>query len=110
MVALVCGCLLLGSVSSFSQVMNSQLKKNEATTLAKSQTARYASPVSVISAGSTKSLLATSLGAIMGGGALVLYAPIIINLWKAKSGEGMSPQTWLFNLLGIHISLINSRI
>lgn len=42
--------------------------------------------------------LASALGYIMGGGSLLLFAPIIINLVKAKSAQGMSVSTWLLQL------------
>ena len=53
-----------------------------------------------------KGVLAQGLGILMGGGAMVLYTPILIKLWKAKNGEGLSFQTWIFNLLGFTAAVL----
>ena len=53
-----------------------------------------------------KGVVAQSLGILMGGGAMVLYTPILIKLWKAKNGEGLSFQTWVFNLLGFTAAVL----
>ena len=52
------------------------------------------------STSSIKAIFAQSLGGVMFAGALLLYAPIILKLWREKNGDGMSFQTWIFNTMG----------
>jgi mannose-P-dolichol utilization defect protein 1 len=65
-----------------------------------------AEPFIVATASNTKGLIARALGGVMAGGALLLYTPIISNLLRAKSGEGLSTQTWIFNLLGFTSAIL----
>jgi mannose-P-dolichol utilization defect 1 len=45
-------------------------------------------------------VIAKALGYTMGAGALALYVPIIVKLKKEGDADGMSLQTWIFNILG----------
>lgn len=42
--------------------------------------------------------IASALGYAMGAGSLLLFAPILINILKAKSSKGMSVTTWVLQL------------
>lgn len=42
--------------------------------------------------------IASSLGYTMGAGSLLLFAPILLNLIRAKSSEGMSVSTWVLQV------------
>lgn len=55
---------------------------------------------------STKDIIAKALGYVLGFGALAVYLPIIINLIKAKSADGYSVETWIFNLIGLTIACL----
>ena len=50
-------------------------------------------------------LVAKGLGYVMGLGAVAVYLPIVIKLLSSKSSEGLSLQTWIFNLLGLSLSV-----
>lgn len=50
-------------------------------------------------------LIAKGLGYVMGLGAVAVYLPIVIKLLKSKTSEGLSLQTWIFNLLGLSLSV-----
>ena len=49
--------------------------------------------------------VANGLGYVMGFGAVVVYFPIVIKLLTSKSSDGLSLQTWIFNLLGLSLSV-----
>ena len=55
---------------------------------------------------STKDIVAKALGFVLGFGALAVYLPIIINLIKAKSADGYSVETWVYNLIGLTIACL----
>ena len=52
------------------------------------------------SSSSLQAVFAQSLGGVMFAGAVLLYTPILLKLWREKNGEGMSFQTWVFNTMG----------
>lgn len=53
-----------------------------------------------------KDAFAKALGYCMGIGAMALYSPMIIKLLKDKSADGMSAQTWMFNLFGMTLAIL----
>ena len=61
--------------------------------------------ISMNSAVNIKDILAKGLGYVMGLGALLVYAPIVINLLKSKTSEGYSFQTWIFNIIGLVLAV-----
>lgn len=62
--------------------------------------------VTTSTSSSLKAMLAQSLGGVMFAGALLLYTPIILKLWREKNGDGMSFQTWIFNTMGFTAALL----
>jgi mannose-P-dolichol utilization defect 1 len=111
-ILLFIGLILCGaSVSAFAPSKSSSLQKN----LVKTSSGLEAyvnsikdafAPAVVATASKSNGIIAQALGGVMAAGAVLLYAPIISNLLKAKSGEGMSIQTWVFNLLGFTAAII----
>lgn len=53
-----------------------------------------------------RTVIAKSLGYLIGLGAMALYSPIIIKLLKTKNPEGYSIQTWIFNIFGLGIQTL----
>ena len=51
-------------------------------------------------------VVARLFGYLLGAGSMLVYTPIIVSLLKAKSSDGYSVQTWIFNLLGLAVALI----
>lgn len=49
-------------------------------------------------------IFAKLLGYVMVLGSMTVYTPIIIGLLKSKSSEGLSTQTWIFNVIGITLA------
>jgi mannose-P-dolichol utilization defect protein 1 len=49
-------------------------------------------------------MLAKALGYIMGIGSMTVYTPILLNLLRVKSSEGLSTQTWIMNLIGLSLA------
>jgi len=46
-------------------------------------------------------VVAKILGYCMGGGSLLLYSPIAIQLLKDKNADGFSVSTWVYNVVGL---------
>ena len=63
-------------------------------------TAAATATASTPSSSSLQAVFAQSLGGVMFAGAVLLYTPILLKLWREKNGEGMSFQTWVFNTMG----------
>jgi len=42
----------------------------------------------------------------MGIGAMSLYTPIALNLYKNKNADGFSTATWVYNIIGMGIACI----
>ncbi len=42
----------------------------------------------------------------MGIGAMSLYTPIALNLYKNKNADGFSTATWIYNIIGMGIACI----
>jgi mannose-P-dolichol utilization defect protein 1 len=55
---------------------------------------------------SLKTVIAKSLGYMIGIGAMALYSPIIIKLLKTKDSKGYSIQTWIFSIFGIGTQIL----
>ena len=71
-------------------------------------TAAASTVAEATSTSSLKTIFAQSLGGVMFAGAVFLYTPIILKLWREKNGDGMSLQTWICNTMGftgIHYTL-----
>ena len=62
--------------------------------------------ISTTTAVTSKDIIAKGLGYVLGFGALAVYLPIIINLIKAKSADGYSVETWIYNLIGLTIACL----
>jgi hypothetical protein len=65
-----------------------------------------ASTIALSSSQNFKNILAKLLGYIMGAGAMAVYAPIVLNLLKTKDSKGFSLQTWIFNIVGLSLSVL----
>lgn len=52
-----------------------------------------------------KPILAKSLGYVMAVGAMVIYTPILIKISKQGSAAGFSVSTWIFNIIGLSLSI-----
>ena len=107
------GLILCGaSVSAFAPSKSSSLQKKHLVKVHSGLEAHGNSindalvPTVIATASNSKGIIAQALGGVMAAGALLLYTPIISNLLKAKSGEGMSMQTWVFNLLGFTAAIM----
>lgn len=53
-----------------------------------------------------KDFVAKAIGYVMGFGSIGLYSPIVYKLLVTKSSEGLSAQTWVFNLIGMLASVL----
>lgn len=42
----------------------------------------------------------------MAAGSMAVYTPILVNLLKAKSNQGLSIQTWILNVAGISLACV----
>jgi mannose-P-dolichol utilization defect protein 1 len=56
-------------------------------------------------AGTSQQLAARSLGYVMAVGAMVIYTPILLKILKQNSATGFSVSTWIFNILGLSLSI-----
>lgn len=65
-----------------------------------------AGETAAIAIGSTvQDKLAQAMGYLMGTGAMVLYAPILLKILKKGDAEGFAVSTWIFNVLGFALSI-----
>lgn len=72
-----------------------------------SSPASVVTTLAVSSGGNTMSeVVAKVLGYCMGLGALALYFPVILKLRREESADGMSLQTWVFNILGFTVGCL----
>ena len=53
---------------------------------------------------SASELLAKALGYVLAFGSMSVYTPILFRILKQRSADGLSTQTWFFNLLGLTLS------
>lgn len=82
------------------------LEPRSSASIIDTKTAIVAAASTVVSSSTTiADLIAKGLGYVMGLGAVAVYLPIVIKLLKSKSSEGLSLQTWIFNLLGLSLSV-----
>lgn len=61
--------------------------------------------INIISSASFKDTIANYVGYAMGVGATALYAPILLKVLRNDGVEGLSIQTWIFNVLGYALSI-----
>lgn len=85
----------------------SPLLEPRPSTIIDTKTAIIAAASTAVSSSSSTiaDLIAKGLGYVMGLGAVAVYLPIVIKLLRSKSSDGLSLQTWIFNLLGLSLSV-----
>lgn len=83
----------------------SLLKSNNIMKSSVSNTAIVGS-ASAAATGTAGNLVAKALGYVMGIGAMSLYTPIALNLYKNKNADGFSTATWVYNIIGMGIACI----
>lgn len=52
-----------------------------------------------------KDLVARTLGYVMAIGAMVVYTPLLIKIFKQGNSYGFSTTTWVFNVIGLTLSI-----
>lgn len=55
--------------------------------------------------GKLKDTLARSVGYVMGTGAMLIYAPILIKIIRRGNADGFALATWVYNVLGMSLAV-----